>query len=700
MSTTIEPVSDGARVIRGACPHDCPDTCATLVTVESGRATRIQGDPAHPFTQGFLCTKVNRYLERTYHADRVLTPLRRVGAKGKGEFVTATWDEALDAIAAKLNAIRHSSDGPQAILPYSYAGTMGLLQSESMDRRFFHLLGASLLDRTICATAGMMGMRMTVGASIGADTEAVPLSDLVVLWGTNTLTSNPHLWPRILEAKARGVKVICIDPIRTRTAEQCDEWIGIRPGTDAALALGMMHVLFAEGMQDDDYLARHTIGAEQLRARVQEYPVERVSAITGIPAVRITELAREYGRAKAAFVRLNYGLQRHAGGAMAVRTIACLPAVTGHWRRAGGGVVLSTSGNFAFDKATVQRPDLVPPGTRTINMSLLGDALAKPDAGVGGPPVRAMIVYNSNPAAIAPDHLAVIDGLKREDLFTVVLEHFRTDTCDYADWVLPATTQLEHLDVHWSYGHLYASLNRPAIAPLGDALPNTEIFRRLAARMGLDHPCLRDDDETLVKQGLTSSDPKMATVTWESLQRDGWARLALPSPYVPYAEGGFHTPSGKCEFFSARMEAMGLDPLPAFTPPYEFPENVPALAARFPITLISSPAHQFLNSSFVNVGPLQRAAREPEVALHPRDAERRGIVEGAMVMVENERGHFQARARVREGIREGVAWAPGIWWAKLSPDGRNVNATTSQRLTDMGAGPVFYDNLVEIRPAS
>lgn len=691
--------SPTATVVRGACPHDCPDTCATLVTVEEGRATRIQGDPEHPFTQGFLCTKVNRYLERTYHAERVLTPLKRVGPKGKGEFVEATWDEALDAIATRLNAIRASAHGPQAILPYSYAGTMGYLQGESMDRRFFHLIAASKLDRTICATAGSTGMRMTVGANIGADAEEVPSSDLIILWGTNTLTSNPHLWPKILEARAKGVPVLCIDPIRTRTAEQCDEWIAIRPGTDAALALGMMHVLFAEGLQDDDYLARHTLGADRLRERVREYPPERAAAITGIPAARIAELARQYGRARAAFVRINYGLQRHGGGAMAVRTIACLPAVTGHWRRPGGGVQLSSSANFAFDKKTLHREDLAPAGTRTINMSLLGDALTRPDAGVGGPPVQAIVVYNSNPAAIAPDLNAVLKGFAREDLFTVVLEHFRTDTCDWADWVLPATTQLEHWDVHFSYGHLYASLNKPAIAPLGQALPNTEIFRRLAARMGLDHPCLRDDDVTLVKQALGSGDPRMATVQFETLERTGWARLDLPKPYAPFAEGGFLTPSGKCEFYSERMRQMGLDPLPAFTPPHEFPEAVPALAAKYPITLVSSPAHQFLNSSFVNIGALQRAAREPEVALHPHDAERRGIVEGMMVVVQNDRGHFRARARIREGIREGVAWAPGVWWNKLSPDGINVNATTSQRLTDMGGGPVFYDNLVEIRAA-
>ena len=685
--------------MRGACPHDCPDTCATLVTVENGRATRIQGDPEHPITQGFLCTKVNRYLERTYHADRVLTPLKRVGAKGAGEFVESTWDEALDAIAARLNAIAKSSDGPQAILPYSYGGTMGMLQGESMDRRFFHVLGASHLDRTICATAGMIGMRMTVGASIGADIDSVPESDLVILWGTNTLTSNPHLWPQVLEAKKRGAAVICIDPIRTRTAEQCDEWIGIQPGTDAALALGMMHVLFAEGLQDDDYLARYTLGVDQLRERVKEFPPSRVAAITGIPEARIIELARQYGKARAAFVRINYGLQRHAGGGMTVRTIACLPAVAGHWRRPGGGVQLSASGNFAFNKFKLQREDLSPAGTRTINMSLLGDALTKPDAGVGGPPVRALVVYNSNPGAIAPDHHTVVRGLKRDDLFTVVLEHFRTDTCDYADWVLPATTQLEHLDLHWAYGHVYATLNKPAIAPLGQALPNTEIFRRIAARMGMDDPCLADDDETLVLQALETTAPQMKSVTLDRLQRDGWVRLELPRPYMPFANGGFHTPSGKCEFYSERMKAMGLDPVPGYTPMHESVEVSPDLAKKYPLTLISSPAHQFLNSSFVNIGPLQRAAREPELAIHPNDAQRRGIAEGARVVVENDRGHFSATARLREGIREGVAWAPGVWWAKLSKDGVNVNTTTSQRLTDMGAGAVFYDNLVEIRVA-
>ncbi|HTI63173.1 MAG TPA: molybdopterin oxidoreductase family protein [Gemmatimonadaceae bacterium] len=693
MSETVAPTA--AHVVRAACPHDCPDTCAMQVTVESGRAVRVSGDPDHPFTRGFLCTKVNRYVERTYHPDRVLHPMRRIGPKGSGRFERVSWDDALRAIATRLNELRASSDGPQSILPYSYAGTMGMVQGSSIDRRFFHAIGASMLDRTICSMAGTVGMQMTVGANIGADPEGIPESDLVLLWGTNTLTSNPHLWPFVLEARERGAQVIAIDPIRTRTAAQCDEWLAIRPGTDAALALGMMHVLLDRGLQDDEFIAAHTLGFDHLRDRVAEYPPERVSRITGLTTDAIVSLGERYGRAKAAFIRVNYGLQRHAGGGMAVRTIACLPALTGHWRRAGGGVQLSSSANFEFNKQALYRVDLSPP-VRTINMIRLGEALTRPDAGVGGPPVRAMIVYNSNPAAVAPDRNAVLQGLRRDDLFTVVLEHFETDTADYADFVLPATTQLEHWDVHLSYGHHYVTLNRPSIEPLGEALPNTEIFRRLAAQMGLSHPSLSDDDLTVIRQALNSASNKLTGVTLEALLERGWLRLNVPKPYLPFATGAFLTPSGKCEFYSERMARMGLDPLPAFTPPYEFPEAAPALAARFPLTLISSPAHQFLNSTFVNVAPLRRAAREPECILHPVDAESRGVRSGARVAIRNDRGAFTAVARVEETIRPGVVWAPSVWWGKLASDGANANQTTSQRETDMGHGPVFYDNLVEV----
>ncbi|MFL5582283.1 MAG: molybdopterin-dependent oxidoreductase [Gemmatimonadaceae bacterium] len=696
-TATIDP--DFTGVVRGACPHDCPDTCATLVTVEHGRAVRIAGDPEHPVTRGFLCAKVNRYLERTYHPGRLTTPLRRVGPKGSGRFEPVSWDDALDLVAERLLAIARSTDGPQAILPYSYAGTMGYVQAESMDRRFFHLLGASQLDRTICSIAGSVGMQMTVGANVGVDPETVPESDFILLWGTNTLTANPHLWPFVRQARERGAPVIAIDPIRTRTAEQCDEWLPIRPGTDAALALAMMHVLFAEALEDRDYLERHTLGHAELRGRAAEWTPERAAQITGLPAERIRELARAYGRARAAFVRINYGLQRHAGGGMAVRTIACLPAVAGHWRRAGGGVCLSTSANFRFNKQKLARPDLMPdPRPRTINMIKLGEALTRADAGVGGPPVKALVVYNSNPAAVAPDRGAVLRGLAREDLFTVVLEHFQTDTADWADVVLPATTQLEHWDVHFAYGHLYASLNRPAIAPLGEALSNAEIFRRLAARMGMDHACLRDDDVALVRQALETDHPNMRGVTFDALMERGWVRLGLPSPFVPFEAGGFPTPSGKCELVSERLARMGLDALPTYIPPRELPETAPELAARYPLVLVSSPRHQFLNSTFVNVESLRRGA-EPEVHLHRADAERRALPDGARVVVHNDRGHFTAVLRVGEGVREGVAWAPSIWWGKLAPDGRNANDTTSQGVTDLGGGPVFYDNLVQVSAA-
>ncbi len=621
-----------------------------LVTVEDGRAVRVAGDPDHPFTNGFLCAKVNRYIERTYHPDRLTQPLRRVGSKGSGTFAPISWDDALDEIASRLGDIASSPHGPQAILPYSYAGTMGLVQGSSMDHRFFHLLGASKLDRTICSMAGTVGMRMTVGANIGADSEGVPESDLILLWGTNTLTANPHLWPFILKARERGAPIICIDPLRTRTALQCDEWLPIRPGTDAALALGL------------------------------------------------ESLGERYGRAKAAFIRVNYGLQRHAGGGMAVRTIACLPAVTGHWRRAGGGVQLSTSANFQFNKRELERPDLSP-DVRTINMIRLGEALTTDDAGTGGPPVKALVVYNSNPAAVAPDRNTVLRGLAREDLFTVVLEHFQTDTADWADIVLPATTQLEHWDIHFAYGHHYVTLNQPSITPIGEAKPNSEIFRLIAARMGMAQPAMRDDDVTLIRQALDTQASKLQGVTFDGLLERGWMRLNVPTPYLPYANGEFTTPSGKCEFRSARLEEMGLDPLPTYIPPYESPERDPDLVARYPLTLISSPAHTFLNTTFVNVTSLRRQAREPEVLLHPADAERRAIAAGAMVTVRNDRGAFLARARVEPSLREGVIWAPSIWWGKLASDGANANQTTSQRETDLGHGPVFYDNQVEVEIA-
>ncbi|HYO91179.1 MAG TPA: molybdopterin-dependent oxidoreductase, partial [Pyrinomonadaceae bacterium] len=461
------------KVVRAACPHDCPDTCAMLVTVEDGRAVKVAGDPEHPFTRGFLCTKVANYHERTHSEGRVKTCLRRTGKKGEGKFEAISWDEALDEIAARFKSLAESSEGAQTILPYSYCGTMGLVQSQSMDRRFFHRLGASQLERTICATAGAEGYKMTYGASVGTDPERFQDARLILLWGTNTLTANVHLWPQILEARSRGAHVIAIDPRRTRTADQCDEHIAPLPGTDAALALGMMHVIFAEGLEDADYLERYTIGANELRERAAEFTPERVARTCGLEAEAIVRLARRYAETRPSVIRINYGLQRHAGGGMAVRTVSSLPAVTGAWRDAAGGVLLSTSGTFPLNYQALERPDLMPnPLPRSLNMSQLGEVLLE----VKSPPVRALYVYNSNPAAVAPDQARVLEGLRREDLFTVVHEQFMTDTADYADIVLPATTQLEHFDLHKAYGHLYMLINEPAIAPLHEAKSNSEVF--------------------------------------------------------------------------------------------------------------------------------------------------------------------------------------------------------------------------------
>ena len=468
------------KVVHAACPHDCPDTCAMLVTVEDGVATKIQGDPSMPFTDGTLCTKVAYYLERTYAPDRLLYPMRRIGKKGEGRFKRIGWDEALDEIATRLRAL--AAEDPQTILPCSYAGTMGMVQYMSMDRRFFNKLGASQLDRTLCSSAGKHGIKATLGGSVGMDPERFEDANLILLWGANPIVSNLHLWSRVQAAKRRGAKVVAIDPYRSLSAEKCTQHVALRPGTDGMLALGMMHVLITEDLLDHDYIARHTLGFDALKRRVlQEYTPARAAEVCGLEVAELVQLARDYGTAKPAAIRLNYGMQRHAGGGIAARTIACLPALTGAWRDPAGGIVLTTAEFSTFDHAALERPDLLAGRRpRVINHSALGDALT-----AATPPVKALIVYNNNPVAVCPDSAKVIAGFSREDLFTVVMDHFQTDTADYADLVLPATTQLEHYDVHKAYGHLYLLGNSPAIAPVGESLPNSEVFRRLAARHGI-----------------------------------------------------------------------------------------------------------------------------------------------------------------------------------------------------------------------
>jgi anaerobic selenocysteine-containing dehydrogenase len=682
----------GHTIVRAACPHDCPDTCALHVTVAEGRAIKVEGDPDHPTTRGVLCTKVARYLDRTYSEKRVLHPLRRVGAKGEGRFERIDWDEALDTIASRFREIAESSDGPQAILPYSYAGTMGLLQYGSMDRRFFHKLGASLLDRTICATAGKAGYAATIGASIGTDLEQFENARLILIWGSNPVVSNLHLWSRVQEAKRRGARLIAIDPYRSQTAEKCHEHLALMPGTDAALALGIMHVLIAEGLIDRDYIDRYTVGFDALEQRVRDYPPSRVASLTGLREAQIVALARDYGTIEPAVIRLNYGMQRHAGGGMAIRTVACLPALVGAWRHAAGGALLSSSGTYPINTAALERPELSWNSPRTINMSTIGDALLEAD----DPPIRALFVYNSNPVAVAPDSGKVVAGFAREDLFCVVHDVFLTDTADYADIVLPATTQLEHLDVHSSYGHLYALANNPAITPLGEAKPNTKVFRLLAARMGFDEPCFAESDESMAANAFVASHPRMAGIDWTTLKTQGWQRLNVPSPYAPFAEGNFPTPSGKCEFYSESLRRQGLDPLPTYTPPRESVVSDPALARRFPLAMLSPPARNALNSSFGGLPVFLETEKTPWLDIDADDAAARGIGDRDKVRVYNDRGAFVVTARITDRTRPGVVVAPSIWWRKLSPDGTNANMVTGQALTDMGRAATFYDVLVEV----
>jgi anaerobic selenocysteine-containing dehydrogenase len=692
MTSTATPLAAGPRIVHAACPHDCPDTCAMRVTVEDDKVIRLQGDPDHPTTNGALCTKVARYAERTEHAERVLRPLKRVGAKGEGRFVPVSWDEALADIAARLGEI--AARAPEAIVPYSYAGTMGYVQGEAMAQRFFNRIGASRLDRTICSRAGGDALAATYGDKVGMHVEHYAESRLIVIWGSNSIASNLHFWPIALAAKRAGATLVAIDPRRTETAEKCHHHLALTPGSDGALALAVMHELVANDWLDHDWLERHVDGWPALRERALAWPPERAALECGLEAAQIREFARLYGTTKPAAIRLNYGMQRVRGGGNAVRLIALLPCLVGAWRHRGGGLLLSSSGWLKpwRDDARLYREDLLAGRRpRTINMSTIGDDLLREtgetlaDGSAFGPRIEALVVYNSNPVAVAPESRKVTAGFRREDLFTVVLEHFLTDTADHADYVLPATTQLEHWDIHGSYGHTYVLVNEPALSPRGEARSNAAIFRALAARMGFDDPCFADDDETLARQALKGP------VSFEQLREVGWAKLPLPD--APFADGGFPTASGRVQ-----VDAPGLG-VPDYVPPYESVRSAPELAGRFPLAMISPPARNFLNSTFVNVKSLRDIEQEPILEIDAADAAPRGIADGDVVRVFNDRGEYRCVARLSGRARPGVVNGLGVWWRKFGLDGTNVNELTHQRLTDIGRAPSFYDCLVEVARA-
>ena len=678
------------RQVLGACPHDCPDTCSLLTTVVDGKAIKVQGNPHHPQTDGVLCTKVARYTERTYHPERLLQPLKRTGPKGSGQFAPVSWDSAIADICQRLKTIiADPAQGPQAVLPYSYAGTMGWVQSEGMAARFFNRIGASLLDYTICASAGGAGLAHTLGANVGMAVEQFAHAKLIVIWGSNPITSSVHFWRYAQEAKRKGARLVCIDPRKSETAEKCHSHIALLPGTDAALALALMHELIVHDWLDQDYLDRYTVGWEALRARALQWPPARAAQVCGISVQEIEALARDYGQTcrdgQPAAIRLNYGMQRSRGAANAVRAVLCLPALTGAWRHAAGGVLLSSSGARSFNKTVLQHPQLRQPGpVRTINMSTIGDDLLRPASAPFGPAISALFVYNSNPVAVAPDSSKVVQGFAREDLFTVVLEHFQTDTADYADYILPATTQLEHWDIHTTYGHTDLLLNEPAIAPLGQSRSNAAIFRALARGMGYADTCFEEEDLAMCQSALKGR------LDFAALTRDGFVTLQRAD--APFAQGNFPTPSGRCELWSERLASEGMDGLPDYLPNYEAAGSTPA----YPLAMISPPARNFMNSSFVNVNSLRGMEGEPLIEIHPDDARARQLSDGALVRVFNDRGQYHCIAKVSDRARPGVVIGLGVWWRKLGRRGTNVNELTHQKLTDLGRAPTFYDCAVQV----
>lgn len=690
--------------VRGACPHDCPDTCGIITEVVDGRAVAFYGDPDHPITRGWVCGKVRPYLDHVYHPDRLQYPLRRIGPKGSDQFTRISWDEALAEIAARWREIIDRY-GAEAILPYSYSGTLGLVQMGVSSGRFWNRLGASQLERSICGAAAEYAVEATLGARWSPPYSDVAHSKAILIWGHNPATTAPHFMPHLKEAQRNGCTVVVIDPKRTRTARTADWHIAPRPGSDGALALGVAHVIYSEGLHDEAWLEAHTTGWPELTRRILEYTPERAAEIAGLDPADVIELARLYAFQKPGLIKIADGLQRNRMGGQTVRAICALPAMTGQYGTRGGGLAYSTSGYLKWNSEAVNKWSECPLPGRWVNMNRLGAALT---GEVSDPPLMSLFVFGSNPAAIAPNTSKVIAGLRREDLFTVVHELFMTDTAAYADIVLPATSQLEQADLHKAYGHTRLRYNAPAISPLGESKSNWEVMSLLAGAMGFDEPWLRQEVDEVIDEVLAATaahNPRLAGITLERLKREGQIALTL-DPEIPFADGHFPTPSGKVELYSERLAAEGLDPLPGWTGAAD-DGAVGSLDgnSHFPATdalnLISPAAHHFVTSSLAN-GPEQlRREGTPFVEIHPDDAAARGIAHGTMVMVENGRGCVVLRAVVTDAVRPGVVASPKGRWRRFG-DGqgelRNVNITTSDILGDFAGQSTFHSNQVWLRP--
>lgn len=704
------------KIVRGACPQDCPDTCAFLYHVEDGKLVEVTGDPNHPMTRGGLCQKLKGFAEHHYHPDRLLYPLKRVGPKGSGQYERITWDEALARIKSEWTQIV-AQYGSQAIMPHAYLGHQGTINGLTAGDAFFNRLGSTVAEKTYCESGSSTAWIMTVGPTGGLDVESLAHSKYIIVWGMNMVNTNLHAWPFILEAKSKGAKVVVIDPVRTKTAKQADWHIQIKPGTDAALALGMMQVIIAEDLLDKDYVEKYTLGYDELAARAAEFPPERVEAITGIPAENIRKLAREYATTQPTAIRQGVAVERSPGGGDAIRLITMLPALTGAWRHVGGGTVEMPIWEFPFNFDFMCRPDFIRPGTRVVNELELGAALTgelKLD-----PPIKSLFVYNSNPVSQAPNAGQIIKGLQREDLFMVASELFITDTAKYADIILPAAMQAEELDLMVTWGHLYAMLNQPAIPPPGECIPNSELFRRLARTMEFDDEHFKFDDEEMIRRSYHWDAPAFEGITLDLLKERGYMRLnvGLPGERAPHAEGNFKTPSGKCEFkasaaengnfvvevwrsgYTAMQPGGYVDPVPNFIPPNESSTHNPGLSQRYPLNLLSPKPHAFLNSQYGNETPQRRRQGEQLILINPKDAQPRGIIAGSYVRVFNDRGAFEARAEVSDDVMAGMLLTNVGHWPGHNRTGSAVNSTTRPSHCNLGQAGVFSDNLVEISAA-
>ena len=655
------------------------------MSVDGAVAVKLRGRVDHPYSQGELCPKVNHFLERVYSPDRILRPLRRTGPKGSGEFEPVSWDIALAEIAQRLNRVI-ADHGSEALMPFSDAGNQSLLATEGISTRFFNHLGATRLHRAVCGPTVAAGVSMTNGSSLGLDPLELEHSRLIILWATNTRLTNRHLWPTIERARAAGARLVVVDPIRTVTAAEADHFVQPLPGTDIAMMLAMMHVLVRDDLVDTDWVDAHTTGFDELVDHVGAWTPERAAAVTGVDAPTIEQLAHDYGTIRPAAIRTLIGGEHHENGGMFHRTLACLPALVGAWRDRGGGLARSVGSwqELLVDEAGLGRPDLAAGRSpRTLNMSRLGEILTAQDD-----PVRAMIVWNANPVVMIPNADRVRAGLERDDLFTVVHEQFLTDTARYADFVLPATTQIEASDVVLAWGHLWLGWNEAAIEPVGESCSNSELFRRLAAAMELDEPSLYDDDETVLRASLP-------TVDLDELRRVGWLRVPYPEDGRPWADGEFPTESGRIELASDRLVRLGQPRLPTFVPPTEGPGT--ALAERFPLQLLTPKHHtRFLNTSYSALPRHGPPEGGPFVELDRVDAEARGLADGDIARVWNDRCSLELQVRLSTRLRPGLVAIPFGWWMAHHRDGRIANSLTNDTLTDWGGGVAFSDTLVQL----